>query len=116
MLVGDAYYGQGNLSFVEKEFGCTGQEAMLAHCRPVSMVIDCGHQQDVGINCTLCVHGSVRLANGGPQTGQVEVCWMGKWSTICHDVWSGDDARIVCKQLGYSGYSMSSCKICIKQQ
>ena len=50
-----------------------------------------------------CTEGDVRLLEGSTSLeGRVEVCRSNAWGTVCHSGWTVEDARVVCRQLGYS--------------
>ena len=49
-----------------------------------------------------CTDGSVQLVDGhSSNEGRVELCSNGVWTTIRADNWDYNDARVVCRQLGY---------------
>ena len=49
-----------------------------------------------------CENGDVRLQDGlNPSNGRLEICQYNTWGAVCTNKWDRDDARVVCRQLGY---------------
>ena len=45
----------------------------------------------------------LRLVGGNSESdGRLEIFFNGEWSTICHDGWNSNNARVACRQLGFS--------------
>ena len=54
------------------------------------------------------MNGTVRLINGGrPSEGYVQICANGVWGHVCSYGWFSENARVVCRQLGYSTTGMN---------
>ena len=75
---------------------------------------DCAIDQDLGsvvspndLKCS--TPGEVRLVKGKKtdgHEGRVEICFRGRWGTVCHDSWNYQDAEVVCRQLGFIATGM----------
>ena len=59
-----------------------------------------------------CRNGDLRLVGGQSQLeGRVEVCWNETWGTVCDGGWSPNDAKVACRQLGFSQHCKHSLNV-----
>ena len=53
--------------------------------------------------CEGCDDEDVRLVQGTTNLeGRVEICRHNRWGTVCDNEWGRTDAKVVCRQLGFS--------------
>ena len=49
---------------------------------------------------TCSTEGAIRLVNGSNEReGRVEVCHDGYWGTVCNNLWTEENASVVCRQI-----------------
>lgn len=99
-----AYYGRGSGNIWLDDIQCTGEECSLAQCRFDAWGDnDCWHDEDISVKCR-APKVSYRLANGSrPSAGRVELSFDGEWGTVCSNGFDDREAKVVCRQLGFSG-------------
>ncbi|WAQ95366.1 SRCR1-like protein [Mya arenaria] len=107
-------YGQGSGSLIVEDLNCTGTEDDLDECESFpwfenSSQPPCNnHLYDVGINCR--PKTPIRLVNGTKATnysGRVEIEYEGEWGPICDMSFDANDAKVICRMLGYNTESAS---------
>ena len=47
------------------------------------------------------------MNGSSPTDGRVEICRNNSYGTVCDDRWDMLDARVACRQLGFSGQGIS---------
>eukprot|EP00057_Strongylocentrotus_purpuratus_P029544 XP_011684018.1 PREDICTED: deleted in malignant brain tumors 1 protein-like [Strongylocentrotus purpuratus] len=95
----NAYFGEGTVDLLLMVSYCNGDENSIFDCCHYGIGYNyCGHDDDVGVRC----QPNVRLAGGGSSNeGRVEVYHGDTWGTVCDNGWGMDEARVICKSLGY---------------
>ena len=113
------------------ELGCSGSESRLSNCpaNPIGSE-NCIHSEDIALDCTestasksysiiiisiiivccfLGPNGDLRLVDNsgrtGGSSGRLEVYFSGQWGTVCQDNFGINNARVACRQLGFSTYT-----------
>ncbi|KAL3875622.1 hypothetical protein ACJMK2_033554 [Sinanodonta woodiana] len=103
-----AHFGEGSGPIWFDDVSCTGREKTLGEC-PMTLrgQHNCLHTEDAGVKCSsekTAETVNVRLRGGRTKyEGNVVVTKDGKSGYICDDEWEDNDARVICRMLGFRG-------------
>ncbi|XP_030852316.1 deleted in malignant brain tumors 1 protein-like [Strongylocentrotus purpuratus] len=102
---GSAAFGQGSGDILLDGISCEITHDNLADCYHRGIgVSNCEHEEDSGAICFRGDPFKVRLTDGANDSeGRVEVMYNGSWGTVCDNGWDLNDARVVCRMLGFDG-------------
>ena len=57
----------------------------------------------ISLGAQRCRQGDTRLVGGSSRyEGRLEVCNNNAWGTVCDDGFGSTDAKVACRQLGFS--------------
>ncbi|KAL5019250.1 hypothetical protein ScPMuIL_004972 [Solemya velum] len=83
-------------------FGCSNGKC-IDHSDVCNNVDNCGDFSDEDTCDGPIQPIEVRLADGTENSGRVEIRYLGEWGVVCDDMWDLEDARVVCRALGFPG-------------
>ncbi|CAE1270069.1 DMBT1 [Acanthosepion pharaonis] len=99
-------FGQGRGVIWLDDLSCTGSEYDLEVCPNLSWgVHNCGHDEDVAIKCSTADQLAIRiqLIGGSSEiSGRIEITRKGVKGTVCDDQFDNNDAKVICRMMGYS--------------
>ena len=125
---GTGSYTESHKSFHIIDLNCNGNEDTIFNCSYNNVQHrNCYYYEDAYVQCPgilnnnliiakimthsihtapnttdNCINGKIRLANGGSRfEGRVELCYGSVWGSVCSNLWDSDEAKVVCRQLGY---------------
>ncbi|EDV26977.1 uncharacterized protein TRIADDRAFT_22638, partial [Trichoplax adhaerens] len=106
-------YGSARIQIWLRYLGCTGNETSLLQCSRSNWTDtgSCNNYNYAGVTClSTNITIPIRLVNGyKPNAGRLEVFYNNQWGSVCHREFGIEDARVVCRQLGYTNVSSYYC-------
>ncbi|KAI6656892.1 hypothetical protein LOD99_16194 [Oopsacas minuta] len=98
-------FSSSDASSLSYTLHCEGTESYASEClHKTNYEVEDSDCDKAGVLCRISgLVAPVRLVAGDNQyEGRVEIFYQGVWGTICDNLWSIENADVVCRMLGYS--------------
>ncbi|XP_047659681.1 deleted in malignant brain tumors 1 protein-like [Tachysurus fulvidraco] len=90
-----SHFGPGVGPIWMRYLDCTGKTTLKKCGQLGAHVLQCNHDEDVGVICS-----EVKLVGGPHCSGRVEVLHEKTWATVCDADFDKKDAEVVCREMG----------------
>jgi hypothetical protein len=98
-------FGGGSGQIWMDNLACDGTQSSLEACGHNGWgTHNCGHHEDVGVECAdgPVPEPQLRINGGSTNRGRLEIFYDNQWGTICDDSFDMHDANVACRQMGYT--------------
>ncbi|CAD5124263.1 DgyrCDS12557 [Dimorphilus gyrociliatus] len=100
----NVFYSPFNGPYWSNKFNCNGNEKRIGDCKHIGWgnIKTCKSKHAAGVICYRNHGVYFRIGKGNSSRGTIQVAVDGVWGTLCDDLWGANDAKVMCRMMGYA--------------